>query len=250
MGPASHTLTGLWSTLVSRPYRMMEDLGNTAGFKSMKAALENLVAVLDPASPSGKRIKANVELLFDKILGGVFNRFQDPKSVEAWVNSVLDGLTKIIPRMEALAKAVGSIAENLGKIGTASKIWSEEGPFTGLWNAIVAERRAKGGAVSGGEIPETIANLRRLYGQKSLTPWDRVMLQQYEARARELGIPMQNFGFPAPTSTPAEKKPTGFNNEGGIHIHIDGAQDPRAVADELEDRLASLTERWAIGAGA
>jgi hypothetical protein len=232
------------STLASIPYMFMQDLGDTAGFKSMKKALDNLVAVLDPTTPTGARIKANIEILFDKILGGVFKRFEDPAAMEAWVNGLLQGLIQIVPHVEALAKSFGDIAQSLGKIGTFQRIWNKEGPVAGLVGAVGEYRAAKSGGVQSGEVGNLVQRLMELQGKGSLDGFQRQELEGVQWRLRELG-------FPLPDAKPGNvSKPTGMNLQGGIHIHVNGAQDPRAVGDEVEDRLTSLFERFAVQQGA
>jgi tape measure domain-containing protein len=243
MGPASRTFTGLMSTLASRPYRMFEDLGETGGFKSMKKALENLVSVLDPATPAGQRIKKNIEEVFGRMLGGVFKRFEDPKAVENWINTLLRGLERLAPKIGELADALGRMAARADLVGRVLAVTTS--PIETAKESMHAFERS--GAVQLGERGDVIAHLRRLYGKGKLGPLERDELKMYEGWARRIGVPLEPFQRP---SAP-EKGPSSFNfAPGTIQIQINGAQDPKAVGDEVEERLASMFERLALSAGA
>lgn len=247
MGPASKTFQGLMSTLTSRPYRLMEDLGNTGGFKSLKSALSNLVDVLDPATPSGARIKKNIEELFDRILGGVFKRFEDPRAVEAWINSLLQGFEKLIPKIGQFADKVGTAVERLGAMaqivndllpgGSESKGNFRRGTHTeGLQQRLDIMRRTRGmGALEGwlrtGKTPGQIDDAVRRVEEELLKETGGA--SRYPPAARPVGSPTgMNFG------------------KGSIQINVNGAQNPQAVGDEVEDRLTSVLERLAMQTGA
>jgi tape measure domain-containing protein len=241
MGPASQTFAGLMSTLASRPYRMMEDIGESKGFKSLKAALKNLTDVLDPTTPTGARIKKNIENLFDRILGGVFKQFEDPKAVEAWINSFIAGVERIIPKIGEMAEAMGRMAKHAELVGRVLAVTLDPGGTAKR----TTDAFGRVGAVELGEKGEVIRRLRALYGKGRLGPIERDELQMYENWAGRLGIPLDSL------RAKPEAKPTGFLlNKGAIQIEINGAQDPKAVASELREQLASVFEGLAMQQGA
>jgi hypothetical protein len=113
----STTVPGLFSTLKSRPFEWLMDLDKSPGYASFKKALQNLVDVLDPESPRGKRIKAHAEELFNRIFGGIFKQFEDPAKVEAFVNTMLDGIERLIPKVAALANGLGKVVGFVADLG-------------------------------------------------------------------------------------------------------------------------------------
>jgi tape measure domain-containing protein len=270
MGPASRTASGLYSTLKSRWYRMAEDLGTTPAWDSMKKALDNLVNVLDPTSPTGARLKGNVELLFDKLLTGVFKRFEDPAAMTAWANAMIDGIGKLIPIFERIGKAVGDFVGSLPKVldfaVKFAKIWPN--PVSAILDERAEVAKVAGGAVQSGPIGALVQRLTELQSKPSLTGFERQELDAVIFRLRGLGFPTPVApGQPASQTTPAGSTgappappgatgaagegpaKTSFNIPGGIHVHVNGARDPRAVGDEVQERLSSLFEQYAIQQG-
>lgn len=254
----SGTFSGLTSTLMSRPFELMMDLDQSEGFKTMKKALENLVAVLDPESPSGKRIKANVERLFDGILGGIFKQFEDPAKVEAFINTILEGIEKLIPKVGELAKSIGDMAANLRKVGdywgviahpvdTVKKIAGGPGGepvelgYKGLILKRVLELRK---LKAEGKLDPSKSTLPPLFGREGGT---QGMLDYWEKKAAEQGMSIPSAPPPA---SGASSKPTSFNfHRDSIRIQVDGAGDPKAVAEETADALARMLDRLGAQAG-
>ncbi len=249
MGPASETLQGIWSTVKSRPFALMQDIYQTGGFKAMEQALRNLRDVLDPRSESGKRIKANIEQLFDKTLGGVFRQFQDPAAVERWVNALVTGLERLLPRIERFAKSLGVIAEK----GATIAEWLAERiqPPTDMDRA----RNTLSGSF-GSPTFDAAKNARRVIEAAGgrLTPEEERIYR--EAERTWHGWPGPNSSMPMrfpplKTTPPAGPKTSQvIIHPGAIQIQTSGAQDPEAVGDAVEERLVSVFERMAMQMGA
>jgi tape measure domain-containing protein len=236
----SQTGAGLWATLQSAPDRFLMDLDRSAGYGKAVTALRNLVAVLDPETPQGKRLKAKATEMFDKIFGKLFDRFQDPKAVEEWVGKMIDGFGKLIQTVERLAGALGSMFANLDKIGTFVDIWTNKGAVTAI---LEARADMKKPGVQTGKVGALVARWRALTGKGALGPFERQELQNVEQQMRGLGMTP-----PAPMSP--VNGPTSMQfGPGAIQIRVDGAQDPKAVGDEIEERLSSVFERIGMAQG-
>lgn len=247
MQQMSGTVPGLLSTVKSRPFELMMDLDKSPGFASFKEFLRNLASVLDPETPQGQRIKKNVEDLFNRLMGGFFDKFKDPKVVEEWVRTLLEGLEKLIPKIGEMADKVGRFAADLRSIVRT---------YETLTSPIETFEKIDKGTVQVTPQAEAIKHLRRLYGKASLGPIERDELLLWEKWARERGVDPEQVKAgvrgtrpPAPAGQPSP--PMGFRLEkGAIQMDIHGASDPKAVADEVEERLSSLFERLAAETGA
>jgi tape measure domain-containing protein len=250
MDKQSGTAAGLLSTLESRPFEWMMDLDKSPGFQSFKKALKNLVDVLDPETPAGKRIKANVERLFNGIMGGLFKRFEDPAAVEAWVNSMVDGFSKLIPRAEQLAAKLGNMAESLTRIANLvngmSGGWGEQ-----LFRWLHNEQ-------SPNEYKER--RFREYMGWMSMPKLglEREAPRIFEKEAFERGwtlpsIPLANR--PSDYRPYEPPRPRGGSVQqvivqpGALPITVQGASNPTSVADEVKDTVAQFLEDLAAGTG-
>jgi tape measure domain-containing protein len=252
----SKTGGGMWNNLTSSVDRFLMDLDKSAGYQKAKQALANLVAVLDPETPEGKRLKARATELFDKIMGGLFDAFQDPAAVSEWVSGLIDGFGELIPTAEKLAKAVGSIAENLDKVAKASAGVMK---FLEVFRKITpAGWFAEALDYTGGAPKSEQEFLAKHYGMLKQQPraWNTdKQMRHIEGRFRSEGwtLPGAAPAMPPPTVAPAlqpSHKPTAMHlAPGAIKIEVNGAQDPKAVADEVEERMASVFERLGIAQG-
>lgn len=221
---------GLWANLKSAPDRFLMDLDQSAGYQKAKTALENLVAVLDPETPQGKRLKAKATEMFDKIFGGVFDRFQDPQAVEKWVEKVIEGVGKMIPAVERLATSVGTLAANFDKVIGAIE-WLRKVSPAG-WFSIALENDVAGKV---GGAASRFFNTPLPPAPATVDP--KVLMQQ----GRTPPKPVKKW--PGANTTSMQFGP------GAFQIQINGAQDPTAVGDEVEERMASLFERLGIAQG-
>jgi tape measure domain-containing protein len=232
---------GMLATLQSAPLRLFADLDKSAGMASLRKVLQNLVNVLDPDTPAGARIKKNVTDLFDRLLGGILRRFEDPKAVEAWINALLVGFERLIPKIGEIADRLGAVAAHAATIGRV----------LGVVTSPIGTMKAAGaafdgaGAVETGESGEAIGHLRRLYRKGRLGPIEADELRMWERKAGQLGIPLE------PLRREASQKPLGMTiQKGAFQFQINGAQDPKAVADAVSEQLSSVFEGLAMSAGA
>jgi tape measure domain-containing protein len=234
------TGAGMWANLSSAPDRFLMDLDKSAGYQKAMKALSNLVAVLDPETPQGKRLKAKATEMFDKIFGGVFDRFQDPAAVEAWVGKLVDGFGKVVPLAERMANAVGALAQNIDKFATAVDILWNKGPITTIMKEWGDRRKMEGAAVQTGNTGYLVKRYRELSAKGSLNGFERQELANVKRRLSAAGLD--------PDAKPSSTSSTTFA-PGAFQIQINGAQDPRAVGDEFEERLSSFFEREAFASG-
>jgi tape measure domain-containing protein len=246
MEQMSGTMPGLLSTLQSRPFEFLMDLDKSEGFQSFKKALKNLVDVLDPETPAGKRIKKNAEDLFNRIFGGIFKRFEDPGAVEKWVADMMAGFEKLIPRVGELATKIGDVAQNLSKVANVIDVIVNPGKV----GTAAGELFGFGGhkAVEGGEKGFIVSRIAALRGKGKLSFLERSELNMLEERAKGLGFTVPTV--PPPPAAKPGGKPTSMRIEkGAFQFQISGAQDPKAVGDEVRAALTSAWEQMAAEAG-
>lgn len=220
----SGTAGGLMSTLGSRPFEMMMDLDKSKGFQSFKVALKNLTDVLDPETPAGKRIKQNVENLFNKMMGGLLDRFADPKAVENWINSLITGFERLMPTIERSIAGLGKVAE-----------------------ATLRLLEYAGGS----ETPELQRAFNTLgAGQTPSLDAAQKAREVIERAGKKLG-PVESETYLRAYKGAKGRPSTSLNlAPGAIRIEVNGAQDPKAVADEAVAALAIYFEGLAAQAGA
>lgn len=220
----SGTAGGLMSTLSSRPFEMMMDLDKSKGFQAFKAALKNLTDVLDPETPAGRRIKKNVEDLFNRMMGGIFDRFADPKAVENWLNALINGFERLMP---IIAQGI----QNLGTVADKTLQVLELVGGVQLTDVQRAHNTLGAGQTPSLDAAEKARDILRKHGVQLSPVENETFLKAYKA------------GRGRPT--------TSFNlSPGAIRIEVNGAQDPKAVADEAVGALAVYLEGLAAQAGA
>jgi tape measure domain-containing protein len=91
MDQFADTLTGLWSTLRSRPFEFFKDIRITP----LENLLRNLVAITDTTSSLGQRLKAGLESAIGagvQSLFGPLAKATDPKALEPALTAWLDQL--------------------------------------------------------------------------------------------------------------------------------------------------------------
>jgi tape measure domain-containing protein len=91
MDQFSETLTGLWSTLKSRPFEFFKDIRITP----LENLLRNLVAITDTTSSLGRRLKAGLEGVIGagvESLFGPLAKATDPRALEPALTAWLDQL--------------------------------------------------------------------------------------------------------------------------------------------------------------
>jgi hypothetical protein len=235
MDQFSRTLPGLWSTLKSRPFELLMGIEKSPAFAKWKVALQNAVDVLDPESASGQRIITRAMQMFDRITGGLVDRFQNKDAVEAWVNRLIDGFERMIPAAGRLADTTGRIAANLDKVGTAMDLWSSPVDFIGgKW--LVDLRRAKSGGVETGERGMRFARYRQLLEAGGfLGGAEEAELEQLR---REFG------GGASSTARPTHKRGAAVAGpdklSATIHVNVPGATAADAAAVKAAARAGAM----------
>lgn len=123
MGQTSQTVSGLWSTIASKPFEWMMNLDRSAGFKSLKTFLATVANVLDA---SQGKIVARAERLFNwmmKWLLGDFSGSNAAASVEALLDKILNGFDRLFAGVRAGAEfAKSAVMGFLSGTGLDSKL--------------------------------------------------------------------------------------------------------------------------------
>ncbi len=91
MDQFADTLTGLWSTLKSRPFELFKDIR----VGPLENLLRNLVAITDTTSSLGRRLKAGLESVIGAGAEGLFGplaKVTDPRALEPALTAWLDQL--------------------------------------------------------------------------------------------------------------------------------------------------------------
>lgn len=111
---ASRTLTGLLSTLRSRPFELMMGLDESKGFDRVKGFIGRLADMLSPSSPTGKSLVEGVGKMFDGLLEGFFGPLEGG-TLEAKLDSLFKSLGKAFEETDwkALGNELRLFAEDL-----------------------------------------------------------------------------------------------------------------------------------------
>jgi len=121
----SATLTGLWSTLRSRPFELFKDIQ----VGPLENLLRNLVAITDTNSDLGKRFKAQVESVIGAGVEAIFGplaKATDPRALEpaltAWLDQLKGWARQLGP---ALRSAWAQVREFMAGVKDAFAIMRE-----------------------------------------------------------------------------------------------------------------------------
>jgi tape measure domain-containing protein len=247
----ANTGAGLWTNLKSSLDRFLMDLDKSEGYRKAKQALRNLVSVLDPETPEGKRLKARATEMFDRMMGGLLDRFQDPQAVEKWIGGLIDGFGKLIPTVERLASAVSGIAGNVDKIIGGLEMLRKLTPAG--WFAEALDFANEGPKSEQDALAKHYEVLKR---QPRAWNTDKQM-RHIEGRFRSEGWTLPgaspemapSHAGASPVLAPSHKPTSMHLAPGAIRIEVNGAQDPKAVGDEIEERLASFFDRLGMAQG-
>ena len=113
MDKTSRTLSGMVSTLRSRPFEYLQELEDTGGFDALKDSISALNAALDPASEKGQKLLAVVK----DFGGGLLERLFGPLD-EAGVDAIMDTLIGGMERLEgATFGFIDGLTLGLGSLG-------------------------------------------------------------------------------------------------------------------------------------
>lgn len=125
---ASTNITGLFSTLRSRPFELLMDLDTTPGYEKLRTFLGKMAAVFDPGGAAGKKIQGallgTLSGAFDGLFGNLNNISEE---------SIVDGLLKGI-----------DVATNMGKAawaGLGAAVEAALGNGKGLWDELTGPHR-------------------------------------------------------------------------------------------------------------
>jgi hypothetical protein len=113
MAKQSKSLTGIWSSLMSRPFELLISADAGGATSGIKSFLQTVTNVLDPAGPTGKRVVGLFNVI-GSAFGGMFGGGKGPG-----VESVLNGILNVV---EPLVKGVSAFgAAFMGGMGAALK---------------------------------------------------------------------------------------------------------------------------------
>jgi tape measure domain-containing protein len=125
MDQFADTLTGLWSTLKSRPFEFLKDVR----VEPLENLLRNLVALTDTTSSLGRKLKAGLESAIGAGVQGLFGplaKATDPKALEpaltAWLDQLKGWARQLGP---ALRSAWGQVREFMTGVRDAFAIMRE-----------------------------------------------------------------------------------------------------------------------------
>ncbi len=111
----STTLSGLWSTLSSRPEELFMAIGGS-GTGGAKSALQSLADTLDPASPSGQRIVASLTKLSDTITKLFIDPLSGPEGA-ARIEKTITAVTTVFEGLAYVMKGIGAVVAWLWEDG-------------------------------------------------------------------------------------------------------------------------------------
>lgn len=97
MKQQSNTLAGLWSTLASRPFEMLQHFDKAGAFADLKAVIKNLGDAFDTTTPKGKAMSKALVSLADTIVGGIFGPMKDatgPARLADTLNRITAGIKR------------------------------------------------------------------------------------------------------------------------------------------------------------
>jgi tape measure domain-containing protein len=116
MDQFADTLTGLWSTLKSRPFELLKDVR----VEPLENLLRNLVAITDTTSGLGQRLKAGLEGIIGagvESLFGPLAKATDPRALEpaltAWLDQLKGWVKDLGPTLRAAWAQVRDFAAGL-----------------------------------------------------------------------------------------------------------------------------------------
>lgn len=107
----SESLSGLLSTLGSRPQEMFMALDQTKGLDSFKGFIKNLGDLFDPKSEFGQRVQVKIVQTFNRAFGGAFDGLSGPdgmKRLEGVFDMALEGLASFV---EGISESAGPAFE-------------------------------------------------------------------------------------------------------------------------------------------
>lgn len=206
----SRTMSGLWSTLISRPQELLMSMDRTPAWDSLKKALENLVNVTDYNSPTGQRMQQVLSDAFSQWVNKLTSWLSDPVKVEQWINRLMNTLDALIPTFSLMASATASIAENFAKVaavitGTHTRFDPKDINDPEMARRTLADPNAS-------EITKA---------------WARKVLER----------------------VPPALRPNGASHTFNINVQAQTKEDAKVVADGVYEKISSLFEQFTLQNG-
>jgi hypothetical protein len=95
----SETISGLLSNLRSAPSDLVQsmDMLDTPGFRAFKNGLKNVIAMLAPASASGKRLMDVLEKMVNGVFKVLFGDLSDPAALSRAFDGAITAVERFIP---------------------------------------------------------------------------------------------------------------------------------------------------------
>jgi tape measure domain-containing protein len=116
----SQSLSGLWSTLKSRPDELFMSVGG-GGMDRMKGALQTMADAFDPSSAAGQRITASLTRLSDTVT----RLFIEPLSGPGGAQRVEKAISSVITVVEGLAYIFTGLGTVLGWVWSFLELMGE-----------------------------------------------------------------------------------------------------------------------------
>jgi tape measure domain-containing protein len=110
MKEASQTLSGLWSTIKSRPFEMLADMADSDSFKQIKNFMNVLGQALDPASGPGARVKTRLLGFVNNIFGSMFGPL-DQLGPDQIANVIIGIIDSFESAFNTVKKIVGGVVD-------------------------------------------------------------------------------------------------------------------------------------------
>lgn len=153
MAKQSQSLSGLWSSLTSRPFELVTAANSDRAIGPLKRMMATVTNLLDPASPTGKRLLSFFEKLSAQV-GDFFNKYGTDENIEKAINAVVDAFERAHVAITQIAAGFGltfagvpdslnplsaKLGEVNGVVSASTVNWKEFGAALGhVANAITA----------------------------------------------------------------------------------------------------------------
>lgn len=158
MAKTAQNLTGLWSTLKSRPFEIFSEMDKSGGFLKLKGLIGNLADALDTMTPRGQRFAAALRNAFDTIFSTVFGPLEEATrggNIDVWIDRLTVGAQKFAQAWRTYFPQVIAFVRGLGQ-GFAAV----GGPIMRFFSGIV---KANGGGAEGAaKLGEMVGKLLAL----------------------------------------------------------------------------------------
>lgn len=124
----SKTLTGLWSTLASKPFRFFAELETGGGIDFLREALFNITEVLSPTTKAGQKLMALIQDITNEIFGmfRAFSGSDGQAKFSAWLITAVNGVRALIVAIKnGLMSGMATFNAIAGKSSSAGMSFAE-----------------------------------------------------------------------------------------------------------------------------